>query len=460
MKELYYALPVFAQNLACSWAGYRRFRDRFTPHFHEVLASWQSNLEGPESRLLEIQRDRLSELVERARKHVPHYKDLPPPSTASDPEQAIQETLAGIPILEKETYRSHTEDFISRDIPTTQLRRGVTAGTTGSALRLYSTPEALAEEYATVWRLRKSQGIDLRDVHLTWGGQVIVPFNQRRPPFWRQNAYGRQLLFSTYHMSPGNLEYYIDAILDSEAVYVTGYPSALHLMSRAMIASGKTLPRGQLKGVFTSSESLLAFQKKSISEAFGASIWERYGSSEFAVSMTSCREGSLHVDMEFCIVEVEPHEETEDFVRGELLVTGLANPATPFLRYRIGDVGTMSKHPCPCGRPGSVFLDIDGRVEDFVMTPDDRLIGRIDHIFKRLERIHEAQILQETKESIEVLFVPDDDFGEKDEEKLVMAIREHLGDEIGIDLTRVASIPREANGKFRAVKSEVARLEL
>ena len=44
-------------------------------------------------------------------------------------------------------------------------------------------------------------------------------------------------------------------------------------------------------------------------------------------------------------------------VRGPLIVTGLSTDATPFLRYRVGDVGTLRKRPCECGRPGQVFLD-------------------------------------------------------------------------------------------------------
>src|SRR5690606_36279064 len=134
------------------------------------------------------------------------------------------------------------------------------------------------------------------------------------------------------------------------ATYVQGYPSSLHLVRRAMLDAGRPMPRGRLKGVFPSSESLLAFQREVIEEAFGAPIFDRYGTSEFAVSMTGCGEGRLHVDMEFGIVEVESEEETEDYVRGPLLVTGFANDATPFIRYRIGDVGTRSKHACPCGR--------------------------------------------------------------------------------------------------------------
>ena len=52
MSALYEALPIFAQNLACTWAGYRRSRMRFTPHFHRMLAEWErligdANLEYP-----------------------------------------------------------------------------------------------------------------------------------------------------------------------------------------------------------------------------------------------------------------------------------------------------------------------------------------------------------------------------------------------------------------------------
>jgi phenylacetate-CoA ligase len=226
-----------------------------------------------------------------------------------------------------------------------------------------------------------------------------------------------------------------------------------------MLATGTTLTRGQLKAVFTSSESLLAFQREDIEEAFGAKVWDRYGSAEFAVSMTGCPEQNLHVDMEYCIVEVEEIEETDEWVRGQLLVTGLANNATPFIRYRIGDVGTRLKGTCPCGRPGDVFLDVDGRVEDFIVTPSGRMIGRMDHIFKSMGSVEEAQILQTTPDAIDVVFVPGLGFDMAAESKLRREIRTRLGDEITVDLHAVAAIDREPNGKFRAVKSTIGKLD-
>ncbi len=452
-------LPVFTQNFLISLAGRQRFRNRFSEHFYSTLEMWQKTIDGPEAVLKEIQRERLLRLVERAREHSPFYRDLPAPSYAADADEAIEETLSRLPVLEKKIYRDNTDAIITRDIPSHQLRGGATSGTTGTALRLFYTRETEAEEYATVWRQREALGVGLYDPHFTFTGKIIVPVSQTKPPFWRNNSYSNQLLFSLYHMSPANLEHYVVRLHETPAAYVNGYPSALHLIAREMLATGTTLTPGQLKAVFTSSESLLAFQREDIEEAFGAKVWDRYGSAEFAVSMTGCPEQNLHVDMEYCIVEIEKIEETDEWVRGQLLVTGFANNATPFIRYRIGDVGTRLKGPCPCGRPGDVFLDVDGRVEDFIVTPSGRRIGRMDHIFKSMAHVEEAQILQTAPDAIDVVFVPGVGFDLAAESKLRREFRTRLGDEITVDLHPVREIDREPNGKFRAVKSTIGNLD-
>jgi len=454
---IYPALPVFAQNVACTWAGWRRARLRFTPHFHRTLAEWEKSGAGPLSGLHAIQRDRLFRLADHARRHVPFYRGLPPVRDARDPQEAVARTLAGWPTLEKQTYRDRCEEFIATDRPRSQLIRGKTSGTTGTALPLWYTREALAEEFASFWRQRRSFGVQLSDPNLTFSGQLVVPFRIAHPPFWRVNRWAGQTLFSLYHMTPANLRAYVEGIHAAPARYVQGYPSSIHLAARALLDAGRPLAPGRLAAVFTSSESLLAFQRETIEQAFGAPVRDRYGVSEFCVSMTECRERRLHVDMEFGIVEVEVQEESETWERGPLLVTGLANDATPFLRYRVGDVGTRSKTACACGRPGDVFLDVDGRIEDYVMTPDGRLVGRLDHIFKEQLDIAEAQILQETREAVEVRIVRRQSWSDASEHSLRKEIRSRLGDAIRVDLVFVDAIARESNGKFRAVKSAVGR---
>jgi phenylacetate-CoA ligase len=457
-ETLYARLPIRAQNGVCSIAGWRRSCLRFGPHFQRCLAERERTAGGPVESLHAIQWQRLRRIVERARRHVPHYRALPEATEAGDPANSIATTLARIPVLEKADYRDDPEAFLARDLRRESLVPGKTSGTTGTALPLWYTRNTLAEEYATVWRQRRQFGARIGDPNLTLNGQIIVPFGQQRPPFWRHNHWSRQTLFSIYHMNEANLRSYVDAVHEVPARYAQGYPSSLHLVGRAMLDAGRPLPQGRLVAVFTSSESLLAFQRETIEKAFGAPVRDRYGVSELAVSMTACPRDRLHVDMEFCIVEVEPLEETAEYVRGPLLVTGLATEATPFLRYRVGDVGTRLKRPCECGRPGNVFLDVDGRIEDYVATPDRRLVGRLDHIFKAELDVAEAQVLQEDPAAIEVLVVPRASWGPAAERSLRKEIRSRLGSEIGVTIRLVDAIPREPNGKLRAVKSRVGML--
>jgi phenylacetate-CoA ligase len=455
--SLYDYLPIPLQQGGVTWAGWRRARTRYTDRFHKCLHEWERTVHGPLDALYALQRRRLDSLVKHAREDVPYYAEIPPPSKHPDPQRAMEETLAGIPALDKQTYRERSEEFLSSAVGRRRLHLVRTSGTTGTPLQVWHAPETIAEEYAVVWRHRRSFGVDMDDPRLAFGGQMVVPFHQQEPPFWRTNYYGQETFFSLYHMSPENLPHYVRHIVRTPASYVQGYPSALHLVAVALLEANMALPPGKIEAVFTSSESLLAFQRESIEKAFSAPVRDRYGVSEFAVSMTACELGRLHVDMEFCIVEVEAREETDEWVRGPLLVTGLAGIATPFLRYRIGDVGARLKKPCPCGRPGDVFLDIDGRLEDYVVTPDGRMVGRLDHIFKEQVHVAEAQILQETPDAIEVRVVPRPGWDAASRRILLRDIRARLGDQIRVDLNLVRTIAREPNGKFRAVKSHVAR---
>jgi phenylacetate-CoA ligase len=459
MLRPYDTLPVFAQNWSCTAAGYARYRSRFGSHFQRILRDWEESATWSGERLLDLQRRRLVRLVEHARAHVPYYRDLPEPSRAEDPREAIQKTLSQIPPLEKWVYRDQPRAFVASNLRRASLIRGYTSGTTGSALPLWCTAEALAEEYASVWRMRRSVGVaSPREPNLTFNGSMIVPFDQAEPPFWRTSIYDQRTLFSVYHMTPKNLRAYAEAAREIPARYVEGYPSAIHLIARAILEQDRPIPPGRIAAVFTSSESLLAFQRQTIEKAFNAPVRDRYGVSEKSVSMTECERGFLHVDMEFGIVEVEGEPAADGTVTGPLLVTGLAGTATPMFRYRIGDVGTRIGGPCPCGRSGEVFHHVDGRIEDYVLTPDGRLIGRLDHIFKQQYQVAEAQILQETRRAIDILVVPREGYNEASAALLLKEARARLGNEIEIGIRIVTDIPREPNGKFRAVKSRVGTI--
>jgi phenylacetate-CoA ligase len=462
IRALYDRLPVPLQQVVVAAAGWRSYRHRFGPAFHRILRELEaSDLADPE-RVRDDQERRLRAMVRWAADTVPYYRDLFRREGIDPGAIRTLPDLARIPPLDKETVRARSGDLRSEAIPARERIAGHSSGTTGTALSLAYTQDAMAWEYAVNFRQRGWFGVGLGDRYAAFGGQTVVPLAQAEPPFWRYDRMRHRMLFSLYHMTPENLEHYARELARPGYVFWQGYPSSLALVASWINERGFELGAAAPRAVFTSSESLLDFQRDEISRAVRAPVADRYGHSEFAVSVLTCPEGRYHVDTEFCAVEIDAQEETEEWVRGEILATGFANRAMPFLRYRTGDVATLWKRAgCPCGRSRPVVERIDGRVEDYVVTPDGRRIGRMDHVFKDALEVKEAQIVQPAIDRLVIRLVPRPGFDATARRALEQALRERLGGAIALEFEITESIPRLPNGKFRAVVSELApgRLE-
>jgi phenylacetate-CoA ligase len=141
---------------------------------------------------------------------------------------------------------------------------------------------------------------------------------------------------------------------------------------------------------------------------------------------------------------------------GELVATGLLNPDMPLIRYRVGDRATPdpSDERCACGRGLPRLLSIEGRSDDVLYTRDGRPVGRLDPVFKAAGSIAEAQIVQETVDRIRVRLVPTTGFRAAHGQAIAAELRGRMGP-IEVVLEEVAEIPRSANGKFRAVISQL-----
>jgi len=455
-QPIYDRLPIALQQLVVRTNGWYSYRMRSGPHFEKTLAELEQTDLGDADHVREDQDQRLRSMIDWAARTVPFYKELFRKEGIDPSSIRTVDDLKAIPPLDKETVRARQNEFVSEGISRGSLIPAFTSGTTGTALTILRTRESMSAEYAVAWRQRRWFGIQPGERFAAFGGQTVVPLQQKSPPFWRKDPSRSRVLFSLYHMSEKFLEHYATELMRSGYVFWQGYPSSIGLLSEYMLDRGLHLGEAAPRAVFTSSESLLDFHRERIKEVTRAPISDRYGNTESSVSVAQCPEGSYHVDTEACAVEIEAHEETDDWVRGEVISTGFGNTAMPFIRYRTGDVATLLKRSgCPCGRSRPILDRIDGRVEDYVVTPEGRRIGRMDHIFKDAHEVREAQIYQASPGRILVRLVPRPEFGLAAQRRLDREFRVRLGDEIRIDYDLIDSIPRAPNGKFRVVISEL-----
>ncbi len=453
-RWLYYRSPGWLRNIFTSTHSLKRRSERFGG----VFASQLDELECDQHRSFDVvaveQLDSLRRLLAFAGAKVPYYRDLFQ-KIGFDPAglQSLDD-LRLIPMLDKEAVHANSDWLVPEEYSEPAFMTH-TSGTTGKGLHLFLSREANQRSYACIWFHYGWSGIKRGDRIATLAGHPVTRPDTLRPPFWVRDYVENEILFSSQHMTPQTLPLYADVLAEFQPVLICGYPSSVYILALHLLESGRDDIHP--KAVYTSSETLMDFQRAAIEEAFGCKAYSIYGNAERSAHILQCEYGNFHIQPQFSVVEVLTLEgaPAEPGQAGEMVCTSLINLAMPLIRYRIGDTAVVSSGSCPCGRGGPILGQIVGRVEDIVVTPDGRHVGRLDHAFKDMLHVKEAQIVQEDINSILVKVVPRDGFGPDDEQVILDELRLRLGYRTGIRLQLVDRIPRTAAGKFRFVISRV-----
>jgi phenylacetate-CoA ligase len=365
----------------------------------------------------------------------------------------LEDEVKKLPVLIKTEVQEHTELIQNPGIEKDRLLSSHTSGTTGSGLVFYETPTAEKERWAVWWRYRAWHGLTQDMWCGYFGGRSVVPLPQSVPPFWRLNYPGRQILFSGYHLSPATADVYLEALDKYAPSWLHGYPSLLSLIAGYLMERGKPLKRTPTV-VTTGAENLLPQQKELIQKAFGCPVRQHYGQAESVANISECPEGHLHVDEDFAFVEFLPVEEQSTVYK--IVGTNWSNQAFPLIRYDTGDRVRLPSGSPSCRMSGRVVESIDGRKEDYVILPSGVRLGRLDHIFKDLTQIREAQIYQPDRERIIFKIVKRKGYGPDDERRLLDEAYKRVGRSIAIRLEYVDSLERSQTGKLRFVVSELS----
>ena len=454
-QAVYGLLPVSLQNVACSLKGRHLLKTRFAPEFHDLLDMLKETQWWEAERFQKQQDQDVANLIRHAYEAVPYYQRVMKQRGLTPKDFNSAADLTKLPILTKEIVQQEGDNMVSRgfDLKHNALHCH-TSGTTGAGLQFWVSNRAVRYQWAVWWRHRSRFGIELGQLHADFSGQMVVPYHVQRPPFWRENRPLRQTYLSLYHLKEENLPAYVEMLESRDFKYYTGYPSGMFLVADYLRSINHKLSRPP-QIVIGGAESLLPFQRKAFQEWLGAPSTDQYGQAEGVANLSRCEDDRYHVDMEFCATEFQKVADSPDGSICKILGTGLHNYAQPFIRYDTGDLATTSPEACPCGRHAPVITYIDGRIESYVLTPDGRKIGRMDHCFKDITTIREAQIIQHAVDELEVKVVPTDAFDTSEEKRLSDEIVSRVGKDMKVAICRVNAIERGKSGKFRAVISEI-----
>jgi phenylacetate-CoA ligase len=169
--------------------------------------------------------------------------------------------------------------------------------------------------------------------------------------------------------SAGQSQRQVTLLRDLGAVGLACTPSyALHL---AEVAAGTVRLRYGVHGAEPWTDAMRA----RIEAAFGCDAVDIYGLSEVVGPGVACEcreaKDGLHLQEDAFLAEVvdpasgQPLPEGEV---GELVLTTLRKEAMPLLRYRTGDLCSLRRGPCRCGRTTARMSRVKGRVDDMLIV--------------------------------------------------------------------------------------------
>lgn len=188
-----------------------------------------------------------------------------------------------------------------------------------------------------------------------------------------------------------------------------------------------------------------------------------YGLSEMCgpgVAAECPAQDGLHVQEDHFLVEVvdpasgEPLSEGE----GELVFTTLAKEALPLIRYRSGDVGSLTTTRCECGRTLARIRGLRGRLDEMLIVRGVNLYpSTVEQVLLGVEAVApHYRLIVERPGQLDELTIECEPAAEGVDrallgERLQQRLREQLGIRIEVDVLEPGVLPRSDGKAVRVV---------
>jgi phenylacetate-CoA ligase len=190
-----------------------------------------------------------------------------------------------------------------------------------------------------------------------------------------------------------------------------------------------------------------------------------YGLSEIvgpgvAAECPEARDG-LHVQEDHFLPEIidpDTGEPLPDGTEGELVFTTLTKEALPLLRYRTGDIASLTREPCACGRTFARMSAVRGRRDDMLIVRGVNLYpSQLEHVLLAQEGVApHYQLVVERPEALDEITIhcepesANTDTGQL-AERVTAAIRDRIGVSVKVEVLAPGSVPRSEGKAVRVI---------
>lgn len=255
------------------------------------------------------------------------------------------------------------------------------------------------------------------------------------------------------------------ALLENEATVLCCTPTYALRMAEVAAAEGLDLQESSVRMLIVAGEAggTIPATRKRIEDVWDARVIDHWGMTEIGSLAVESedRPGGMYLLETECIAEILLPDGSPAAAgqSGELILTNLGRHSSPLLRYRTGDIVTVSASADPAGRCLK-WLDggITGRVDDMIVVRGNNLFpSSIEAVLREFPEVQEFQIEVSTARQMTELCIvvePTPAAAAKIEDlhqRVTEGLRQRLGFAVAVRMAAVGDLPRSEMKSRRLV---------
>ena len=343
--------------------------------------------------------------------------------------------ISKLPIITKDDVRANADDILIGH--KWQAMKAYTSGTTCKSLYIYQDMPSVWREQAYLYHYRRLCGFTYGEALVSLRGHLDSrQFSMRLPV-------GNILYLSSYQIRRENVFRYRDEILKHKPKAIEGYPSSIYNLCCLFKEMGVTI---HIPLCFTSSETLFDYQRKLFHEILGCETYDWYGCTEKSIALVETKNHDGYYEL--------PGYSINEYMDDGVVTTSLINDCFPLIRYKVNDLILPKTDYVPLSVDSPKIERLEGRTESYVIAKDGTIVGRLNFLFKDVENIKLAQIVQKEPGQITINIVPDGTWENAQADKIMKYVDERIGlNRIVCEVREVsdADIIYTARNKFNQV---------
>lgn len=217
-----------------------------------------------------------------------------------------------------------------------------------------------------------------------WAGTILAKalpksiFSRQRIAFFlRANSN----LYQTVQQQRIQFEYFdLFQPIDQHLSRLNEYQPTILVAPASMLRFlAEARSRGELSilpsRIISVAEVLDPLDEQVISQAFNQQVHQLYQCTEGFLAAT-CHHGTLHLNEDILVIQKDYIDQESG--RFMPIITDFNRPTQPIIRYRLDDILTERKTPCPCGSVHTAIAQIEGRCDD-IFYLRDRVATSTEH---------------------------------------------------------------------------------